>query len=154
MVAAARPLWATLLALWVASAPAQEPGDRGGKAGAQPPPVPQSCQGVEARAGALRAKLEREVSAELRSAAQAYVAKPQPGSDARKAWNDFSAHALLYGDARAAAWAALNALLSGKLGLGLRVKGVGAACYPGSGSVAVMPRKALEDAVRYALSGR
>lgn len=111
MVLPARLLRATtLLALWVATASAQDVRSTGKSVARGPVPVPENCQGIDARAEALRAKVDAEVLAQVRSAAQAYVAKPAAGSNAAKAWNDFSAHALLYGDARAATWAALNAV--------------------------------------------
>jgi hypothetical protein len=118
MAPAIRLLGATVLASWLAT------------------PLAQNCQGVEARAEGLRAKLEAEVSAQARSAAQAYVAKPTPGSDAPKAWNDFSAHALLYGDARTAAWAALQALRLRMSGDTLTTAGV-AFSYHGDNTTAL-----------------
>jgi hypothetical protein len=110
MALPSRLLWATLLAAWVVSTSAQDLRTAGKKVAREPQPVPGTCQGIEARAEALRTKLDAEVPAQVRSAAQGYVAKPTAGSNAAKAWNDFSAHALLYGDARAATWAALNAV--------------------------------------------
>jgi len=75
----------------------------------EPPAVPQACQRIKERAEELRVKLDGGVSSQARMAGEQYVAKPAPGSSKEKAWLDFSAHALLYGDAAVSAWAALNA---------------------------------------------
>lgn len=75
----------------------------------QPPSVPQACEKIKVRAEELRAKLDAGISTQARAAAGQYVAKPAPGSSKDRTWLEFSAHALLYGDAPVSTWAALNA---------------------------------------------
>jgi hypothetical protein len=72
-------------------------------------PPPQACEKIKERAQELRVKLDAGISSQARQAGEQYVAKPMPGGGKEKAWLDFSAHALLYGDAQVSSWAALNA---------------------------------------------
>ncbi|MGQ0546441.1 MAG: tetratricopeptide repeat protein [Betaproteobacteria bacterium] len=101
---------AIVLTFLLAPAIAQDARISTKRAVTEPPTVPETCQAVRARAEELRIKLDAGVSSAARTAAGTYLAKPTPGSDQPKAWMDFSAHALLYGDAQVSSWAALNAV--------------------------------------------
>ncbi|MCM3878377.1 MAG: hypothetical protein NEA02_18410 [Thermoanaerobaculia bacterium] len=69
----------------------------------------EQCQRTRDRAGVLRAELEASLAAQLKTAAEQYVAKPGPGVSTEKAWGGYAAAASLTGGATVAAWAGLKA---------------------------------------------
>lgn len=72
-------------------------------------PIAPSCQASRELARRLFVELDRGLTAQAKTAARQYVAKPGPGVSPEKAWGDFAAGAALTGDLSLAAWAGLTA---------------------------------------------
>jgi hypothetical protein len=70
----------------------------------------EQCENTQKRVPVLRGEFESSLSAQAKSGAEQYAARPGPGVSPEKAWGDYAAASLLIGENAVAAWAGLKAV--------------------------------------------